>query len=535
MLTLSIDDDGNTGAGGAKVGSATATIDVQPVNDAPVATAATAVYQAVEQTTLDLKNTGLSIGDVDGGTGIETATLAVGEGTLTATAGDSGASIRGSGSKSLTISGTTAAIDAVLGGAGASTLTYSDKTDTPSASTELTLSIDDNGNTGTGGPLSAHARSTIAIEAVNDAPVATGATATYQAVQNTQLSLKNTGLSVSDVDGGAGIETATLAVTEGRLTATSGDSGASVAGSGSGSLVISGTTAEIDAVLGGSGSSTLVYVDADNTPSASASLSLTVDDNGNTGVGGALTASTTSTIAVTPHHDAVTLSPDVYYDGRGTFTFTGTASSAGGVAGVEITALVDGVEQDLGAATVSADGGFVFTDHVGAAVQGYITATETDKVGGTATDSPLMSLRAGIRGQTYVAQDFDYAADGSVASAADIGKDGSYRVAVEASGQTLSSQYDDTFANGGHRGTTFVFDPGHGQDTIDGFRPGGPGHDTIELPSSDFTSFADVLRHTQNTSAGAVIHDPKTSDTLTIAGLSKAQLSHYKSDFAFHA
>ena len=53
--------------------------------------------------------------------------------------------------------------------------------------------------------------------------------------------------------------------------------------------------------------------------------------------------------------------------------------------------------------------------------------------------------------------------------------------------------------------------------------------------ASDFTSFADVLRHTQNTADGAVIHDPKTSDTLTIAGLSKAQLSHYKSDFAFHA
>ena len=535
ILTLSIDDDGNAGSGGAKTGSATATVVVQPVNDAPAATAATAVYQAVEQTTLDLRNTGLSIYDVDGGTGIETATLAVGEGTLTAAAGDSGASVTGSGTNSVTITGTTTAIDAVLGGAGASTLTYIDDTDTPSASTGLTLSIDDNGNTGSGGALRAQARSTIAIQAVNDAPVATAGTSVYQAVQNTMLGLTGTGLSVSDVDGGGGVETATLSVGEGTLTATSGDSGASVAGSGSSSVTISGTTAQIDALLAGSGSSTLSYLDANNAPSASIGLALTINDNGNAGAGGALTGSASATIAVTPDPDVVSLSGDVAYDGRGTFTYTGFTSSVAGVAGVAFTALVDGVEQDLGTAAVNADGSFTFRDHIGAATQSFITATETDNVGGSATYSPLLNLRAGIRGQAYVAQETDYAADGSITALAYEHKDGSSMVVVEAPGQTLYSQYNDTFANGGRANTTFVFNPSHGEDTITGFQAAGPGHDTIELPSSDFTSFAQLLHDTQNTAAGALIYDPRSGDTLTIAGLSKAQMAHSRSDFTFHA
>ena len=535
QLTLSIDDEGNSGSGGAKTGSATATIDVQPVNDAPTATASTAVYQAVEQTGLALKNTGLSVYDVDGGTGIETATLAVGEGILTATAGDSGASVAGSGSSSVTITGTTMQIDAVLGGSGSSALSYLDDTDTPSASTGLTLSIDDDGDTGLGGPLDAQARSTIAIQAVNDAPVATAATATYGVVQNTLFSLKNTGLSVSDVDGGAGIETATLSVGEGRLTAAAGDSGASVAGSGSSSVTISGTTAQIDAVLGGSGTSALAYVDAADAPKASTSLVLTIDDDGNMGVGGALTASAQATIGVTPHPDVVSLSPDVTYDGRRTFTFSGSASSAAGVAGIEFTALVDGVEQDLGAATLNPDGSFSFTDHVGAHSQGFITATETDGAGGDATDSPPMDLHAGMRGQAFVIRENTYDAGGSVATTADQHRDGSRTVSVEAPGQTLYSQYADAFANNGQGGTAFVFNPGYGQDTIAAFRLGGSDHDTIALPSSDFTSFADVLRHTQNTSVGAVIHDATSGDTLTIAGISKAQMAHHGSDFTFHA
>src|SRR6185295_12743096 len=99
--------------------------------------------------------------------------LSVTEGTLTVTAGGSGAIVTNSGTSSVTITGTIAQINALLNTDGTSTVSYSDNTDTPSASTTLTLSINDNGNTGTGGAQTGSDTATINITAVNDAPVAT--------------------------------------------------------------------------------------------------------------------------------------------------------------------------------------------------------------------------------------------------------------------------------------------------------------------------------------------------------------------------
>jgi len=95
------------------------------------------------------------VGDVDGGNGSETVTLSVGEGTLTVTAGSSGASINNSGTSSVTITGTVAQINALLSTDATSAVSYTDGTNTPSASTTLSLLIHDNGHTGTGGDLSA--------------------------------------------------------------------------------------------------------------------------------------------------------------------------------------------------------------------------------------------------------------------------------------------------------------------------------------------------------------------------------------------
>ena len=78
------------------------------------ATAPSVHYSATEQTNLSLKSTGLSVSDVDGGSGSETLTLSVGQGILTLTAGTSGATVGGNGTSSVTISGTTAQINALL-------------------------------------------------------------------------------------------------------------------------------------------------------------------------------------------------------------------------------------------------------------------------------------------------------------------------------------------------------------------------------------------------------------------------------------
>ena len=58
----------------------TATITVTSINDAPVATIIQTLYSATEQQTLNLKNTGMSVSDVDSRGAVETATLSVTEG-----------------------------------------------------------------------------------------------------------------------------------------------------------------------------------------------------------------------------------------------------------------------------------------------------------------------------------------------------------------------------------------------------------------------------------------------------------------------
>src|SRR5258707_2673312 len=90
-------------------------------------------------------------------------------------------------------------------------------------------------------------------------------------------------MSVSDVDSVGGIETVTLSVTEGTLTVTAGTSGAVVDGSGSNAVTVTGTLAQINALLNTDGTSTVSYIDATDTPSPSATLTLLVNDNGRSG------------------------------------------------------------------------------------------------------------------------------------------------------------------------------------------------------------------------------------------------------------
>src|SRR5436305_7353854 len=78
----------------------------------------------------------------------------------------------------------------------------------------LTATVDDQGNTGSGGPLSDTQTVAISVSAVNDAPVLTvpGAQATSE---DTPTAI--TGLSVTDVDAGAASVQLTLDVLHGTL------------------------------------------------------------------------------------------------------------------------------------------------------------------------------------------------------------------------------------------------------------------------------------------------------------------------------
>ena len=88
--------------------------------------------------------------------------------------------------------------------------------------------------------------------------------------------------------------------------------------SGTSSVTITGTVAQINALLNTNATSAVTYVDNTDTPSATSTLTLSVNDNGNTGTGGSLVSTATSTINITAVNDApvATITPASYCQHR---------------------------------------------------------------------------------------------------------------------------------------------------------------------------------------------------------------------------
>ncbi|MDP2071861.1 MAG: type I secretion C-terminal target domain-containing protein, partial [Methylotenera sp.] len=148
--------------------AATMTFNETNVNDAPVNTLP-AGFTTNEDTSFKLA--GLSIADVDAGAGTMTVTLNVATGLLTA-AGSGGVTITGSGTATVILTGTLANLNTYLGNA-ATQPTYVPVSNASGAVT-LTMTTNDGGNTGPGGPLTDIDTSTINITAVADAPILNG-------------------------------------------------------------------------------------------------------------------------------------------------------------------------------------------------------------------------------------------------------------------------------------------------------------------------------------------------------------------------
>ncbi|MFK8030204.1 MAG: LamG-like jellyroll fold domain-containing protein, partial [Gammaproteobacteria bacterium] len=156
----------------------------------------------------------------------------------------------------------------------------------------------------------------ITVDAVNDAPVVTAPGSAYTVNEQVMLALHGTGFSVSDVDDAGNVLTATLTVGEGRLLLDAGDSGVTIGtGNSTDTVTITGTELQINALLTGSGSGTIVYyndqtADSD-APSASTLFTVTVNDGGNFGSDPGLTGDVSSeqgsasqTINITSQNDA---------------------------------------------------------------------------------------------------------------------------------------------------------------------------------------------------------------------------------------
>ena len=294
-FTFQVQDNGGTANGGVDLDPTpnTITVNVTSVNDAPTA-AAPAAYGATEQTLLNLAGTGLVVGDVDALGGNVTVTLSVASGVVNATAGATGVVVSNSGTATVRLDGTLAQVNALLSGAGGATLSYLNGSDIPPASDTLTLAISDNGNTGSGGPLSANVNATINITAVDDAPMNTvaGAQTTAEDTPLVFSAVNGTQVSVGDADAGAALIEVTLTVANGSVTLASVGGLAFQAGAnGTATMIVRGTIASINAALDG-----MIYLPGANY-SGSDVLTITTNDLGNTGIGGPL--SDTDMVAIT--------------------------------------------------------------------------------------------------------------------------------------------------------------------------------------------------------------------------------------------
>ncbi|MGH7894602.1 MAG: hypothetical protein ACREQL_08030, partial [Candidatus Binatia bacterium] len=294
VITFVASDDGVQASN-----TATSTVTISPVNDGPTADIALAFYSAIENSTLALAGTGISVDDVDAGSSPVTVTLSVISGLLTATAGGTGVVVTNSGTPWLTLSGTVAQINDLLDGLSGATLDYIVASDSPPPTDDLNLWIDDNGATGAGVPLGAGDWALINVTAVNDAPVITLPGFATTAEDTPLVFAGASQISITDVDAGGAPVEVTLNVSTGvlNLSGTTG-LGFSAGANGTATMTFAGTVADINTALNG-----LTFMPNANF-SGAAFLTLGVNDQGNTGVGGALSdGPELAMITVTPVND----------------------------------------------------------------------------------------------------------------------------------------------------------------------------------------------------------------------------------------
>lgn len=156
VVDVYINDNGNTGSGGGSdvfIGSID--INITPVNDAPEVSLPNSI-EVTDGTNSAL--TDISFADIDAELGILTATISVDAGTLTAIS-QAGVTTTGSGTSSLSLSGS---LDDLNNFLSASNVTFVNQTGNTNNHT-ISVSIDDNGNTGIGGNLTANGSAIITV------------------------------------------------------------------------------------------------------------------------------------------------------------------------------------------------------------------------------------------------------------------------------------------------------------------------------------------------------------------------------------
>ena len=258
---------------------------------------------------------------------------------------------------------------------------------------------------------------------------------------------------------------------------TAGTSGALVTGSGGSSVTITGSLAQINALLNSNATSTVSYIDNTDTPSASTTLTLTINDNGGTGAGGALTAHDTATINITAVNDGPTAVADNVITNFGTSTnFTI----------LEWALLNNDVDPDGGSTLdvsgVSSPTSLTVTHTAGTGTNGTVTVNDTPSPsGGSFSYSATDGTTVGAAGTVTVSQDTSGTLDGTAGNDILVGAN---------VGTTLVAGDGNDIQLGGTSSDTYRFDLSDGSDII---RDAGGGSDTISITTTSSTTAVAVL------------------------------------------
>ena len=279
----------------AAVATASGTVTITPVNDAPTIDDLPDSVTVAEDTPSDVDLSAATFADVDSGDSPITLTIASGLGILTATDGG-GVTVTGSGTGTIVLTGSVGDIDAFLDSP--SNIQYTGPADLNGTGADaLTLTANDGGASGEGDGQDIDL-GTVAVDItpVNDAPTITGPAGPFTVLPADSVTIG--GLAIADVDtvlSPDGIYTVTLTVGSGSLAAAA-TPGVTATGGGTGTLVLSGTLADVNTALAGG----IVFTAPAIFPGAALTLDATVSDNGNEGPGAPLTDTLLVAITVLP-------------------------------------------------------------------------------------------------------------------------------------------------------------------------------------------------------------------------------------------
>lgn len=299
-IQISTNDQGNSGAGGARVDVDSISISVTSLNDAPIVN--TPVTQTMnEDGTLEFRNANgslLSLTDVDAGSGAMKVSLTGVNGTITLSgiAGLTFSAGDGTADSVVSFTGTLAAINAALDG-----LIFASAANFSGAAA-IDVTVNDQGYTGIGGGVDHIGIVGITVAPVNDAPAVTAPTAGTTPEDTSFFFSSGNGntISVSDLDVGTGALKVTITASNGRVSLASLAGVTLISGDGTldSTIVFSGTVASINNALDG-----LTFEPAADF-NGTASLTILASDQGNTGTGGDKTDSKIISLNVTAVNDA---------------------------------------------------------------------------------------------------------------------------------------------------------------------------------------------------------------------------------------